>query len=108
MSGLLGLNLLVALSAIIAERAQGRGADVTWSTGKAGGIMWDNCWIALASGNKKEEGKGRGGGGGRPAGTGGGLGVWWPEEVFVPPWSRGGELLREEADQAGLTRGSHQ
>lgn len=32
-SGLLGLNLLDALSAIIAERAQGRGADVTFSTG---------------------------------------------------------------------------
>lgn len=32
-SGLLGLNLLDALSAIIAERAQGWGADVTWSAG---------------------------------------------------------------------------
>lgn len=32
-SGLLGLNLLDALSAIITEWAQGQGADVTWSTG---------------------------------------------------------------------------
>lgn len=32
-SGLLGLNLRDALSAIIAERAQGWGADVTWCTG---------------------------------------------------------------------------
>lgn len=31
--GLLGLNLLDALSAIIAERAQSREADVTWSLG---------------------------------------------------------------------------
>lgn len=35
-SGLLGLNLLDALSPIIAERAQGWGADVTWSAGLAG------------------------------------------------------------------------
>lgn len=32
-SGLLGLNLLDALSAVIAERAQRWRADVTWSTG---------------------------------------------------------------------------
>lgn len=32
-SGLLGLNLLDALSAVIAERAQGWRADVTWSAG---------------------------------------------------------------------------
>lgn len=32
-SGLLGLNLLYALSAIITERKQARGADVTWSAG---------------------------------------------------------------------------
>lgn len=31
--GLLGLNLLDALSAIIAERAQSWGADVIWSLG---------------------------------------------------------------------------
>lgn len=32
-SGLPGLNLLDALSAVIAERARGWGADVTWSAG---------------------------------------------------------------------------
>lgn len=53
--------------------------------------MWDNCWIALASGS------GSRGGGGRPedsVGTvGGGTGAG---EEFR------GELLREEAGQAGL------
>lgn len=46
--------------------------------GEVWGIMWDNCWIALASGNQKGGKRSRGGGGGgRPedsAGTGGGLG----------------------------------
>lgn len=79
-SGLRRLNLLDALSPIIAERARGRGADVTWSAGLAGKIMWDNCWIALAPGNQRGGGRDRGGlgdgGGGRledSAGTEGGV-----------------------------------
>lgn len=58
MSGLPPLNLLDALSPIIAERAQGRGADVTWSAGLAGKIMWDNCWIASGE-SETEEGEDR-------------------------------------------------
>lgn len=56
-SGLPRLNLLDALSPIIAERARGRGADVTWSAGLAGKIMWDNFWIALAPGSQRGEGE---------------------------------------------------
>lgn len=38
-SGLLGLNLLYALSAIITERKQATGADVTWSAGWRAGEL---------------------------------------------------------------------
>ncbi|KAK5916704.1 hypothetical protein CgunFtcFv8_011660 [Champsocephalus gunnari] len=50
--------------------------------GEGWGIMWDNCWIALASANQKggkeEEGEDR------RIQCGGRGGVQWPEEVSVP------------------------
>ena len=70
--------------------------------GEGRGIMWDNCWIALASANQKggkeEEGKdwriqcGLVG-----AVAGGGFCATAVGEEFR------GELLREEAGQAGLS-----
>lgn len=113
-SGLLGLNLLDALSAIIAERAQGRGADVTWSAGwRLGnyvGQLLDCLGIRKTRREVKEVEEE---GGGETRGFSGdwrGGWVWRLEGVSVPWWrgkSSRGELLWEEAGQAGLT-GSHQ
>lgn len=100
-SGLLGLNLLDALSAIIAERAQGRGADVTWSTGwRLGnyvGQVLDCCDIGNSEG--KEWGA-----------KGEDCRDWTAEEeveVSVS-WGQGekfrAELLRDEGCGAGLTQ----
>lgn len=66
-SGLLGLNLLDALSAVIAERAQGWRADVTWSAGcRLGNYVGQllDCF-----GLRKAEGRGKvvEGGKGKPA-----------------------------------------
>lgn len=65
-SGLLGLNLLYALSAIIAERAQAKAADVTWSAGwRLGnyvGQLLDCLGIRKPEGRKERE-RGRQGGG---------------------------------------------
>jgi len=56
-SGLLGLNLLCAL---IAERAQGRRADVTWSAGRRLGNYVGQLLDCF--GIRKPEGRERGGG----------------------------------------------
>lgn len=64
-SGLPGLNLLDALSAVIAERALGWGADVTWSAGCRLGNYVGQLLDCL--GLRKAEGRGNGverGGGG--------------------------------------------
>lgn len=67
-SGLLGLNLLDALSAVIAERAQGWRADVTWSAGCRLGNYVGQLLDCL--GLRKAEG--RGGGSSRRGGREGG------------------------------------
>lgn len=56
-SGLLGLNLLDALSAVIAERAQGWRADVTWSAGCRLGNYVGQLLDCL--GLRKTEGRGK-------------------------------------------------
>lgn len=56
-SGLLGLNLLDALSAVIAERAQGWRADVTWSAGCRLGNYVGQLLDCL--GLRKAEGRGK-------------------------------------------------
>lgn len=61
-SGLPGLNLLDALSAVIAERAWGWGADVTWSAGCRLGNYVGQLLDCL--GLRKAEGRGNGVGGG--------------------------------------------
>lgn len=104
-SGLLGLNLLDALSAIIAERAQDRVADVPWSAGRRLGNYVGQLLDCL--GISKPEGRERGGGGrpedsvwgegGGGAVAGGGFCATAVGEEFR------GELLREEAGQAGLS-----
>lgn len=75
-SGLLGLNLLDALSPIIAERAQGWGADVTWSAGLAGKLCGTIAGLPWPQETRREGGKRCGGGGGRPEDSAGAEGGW--------------------------------
>lgn len=70
-SGLQGLNLLDALSAIIAERAQGRGADVTFSAGWRLGNYVGQLLDCLGLRKTRGEGKRSGGGGGWPEASAG-------------------------------------